>query len=251
MRRRRMLLLLLMVWNCLFMTIGCTEKGADDRKEMDSRQESEDKKGAYTMDKKFLSEQELIDLADLAPEDYSGVDLGQFIEDYELTEDNVENFRIKLLLSEYRDILDTVNMEYLFTEERDLRKGDFTEHVVYVAFYENKGTSVQSVLYDCMNLKRYMSRDSYLFTDVKGARTTDCMPKDIDNLLAGMEEIGVFQWERMSEEKEDILADIQSMALVVTYTDGSAFRLHRSGSLRELGGDSYLVFRRLLLPEEE
>ena len=50
---------------------------------------------------KRITPEELIQAADLTKEQYSGIDLEQFIEDFSMTEEDVDTLNIPLLLKEY------------------------------------------------------------------------------------------------------------------------------------------------------
>ena len=47
------------------------------------------------------TEEELIRSAGLTEEQYDGIDLGRFIDDFAITEENVDSLNIPLLLEEY------------------------------------------------------------------------------------------------------------------------------------------------------
>ena len=81
----------------LAMAISLLAVGCSDRTEEKSgslKEENADAKDLLTVD-------ELIRITGISEADYGDVDLRQFIEDFEITEDNVESLNVKLLLEEY------------------------------------------------------------------------------------------------------------------------------------------------------
>ena len=96
---------------------------------------------------KILTVDELIRLSGITEADYRDVDLQQFIEDYAITEENVESLNIKLLLENYdgeerRDVSD------IFAGTAQERTEDFTAGVTAIAFYEIVNTGTGCVYYD-------------------------------------------------------------------------------------------------------
>ena len=93
---------------------------------------------------KLLTVDELIRLSGIAEADYSDVDLQQFIEDYAITEENVDSLNIKLLLENY-DGEERGDVSDIFTGTAKERTEDFTAGVTAVAFYENVNTGSECV----------------------------------------------------------------------------------------------------------
>ena len=88
--------------------------------------------------------------AGLTKEQYRGADLEQFIEDFAITEEDVDTLNIPLLLEEYEpDRKDgLIDVSYLIEDDIEKRTSDFTENVYAIAFMENKNTSTECVYYD-------------------------------------------------------------------------------------------------------
>ena len=73
------------------LAVGCSDR--TEEKSGSLKEENADAKDLLTVD-------ELIRITGISEADYGDVDLRQFIEDFEITEDNVNSLNIKLLLEE-------------------------------------------------------------------------------------------------------------------------------------------------------
>ena len=189
---------------------------------------------------KILTVDELIRLSGITEADYRDVDLQQFIEDYAITEENVESLNIKLLLENYdreEDVSD------IFAGTAQERKDDFTTGVVAIAFYENVNTGTECVYYDLAAKERYRAADCFLFSDLD---QTEAEPYgDGEMLIDKMDSLGVFSWENSSDP--EYMEDAQSMELAVKYEDGTVFHVSSTGILSQLLPDTYTEIRTLLL----
>ena len=189
---------------------------------------------------KILTVDELIRLSGITEADYRDVDLQQFIEDYAITEENVESLNIKLLLENYdgeKDVSD------IFAGTAQERKDDFTTGVAAIAFYENVNTGTECVYYDLAAKERYRAADCFLFSDLD---QTEAEPYgDGEMLIDKMDSLGVFSWENSSDP--EYMEDAQSMELAVKYEDGTVFHVSSTGILSQLLPDTYTEIRTLLL----
>ena len=116
----------------------------------------------------LITPEELIRAAGLTKEQYRGVDLEQFIEDFAITEEDVDTLNIPLLLEEYEPErkFGMYDVSYLLEDDIEERTSDFTENVYAIAFMENRNTSTECVYYDILDSKRYQTSDAYLFDDL-------------------------------------------------------------------------------------
>lgn len=189
---------------------------------------------------KILTVDELIRLAGITEADYRDVDLQQFIEDYAITEENVESLNIKLLLENYDGEEDVSD---IFAGTAQERKDDFTTGVAAIAFYENVNTGTECVYYDLAAKERYRAADCFLFSDLD---QTEAEPYgDGEMLIDKMDSLGVFSWENSSDP--EYMEDAQSMELAVKYEDGTVFHVSSTGILSQLLPDTYTEIRTLLL----
>ena len=189
---------------------------------------------------KILTVDELIRLSGITEADYSDVDLQQFIEDYAITEENVESLNIKLLLENYDGEEDVSD---IFAGTAQERKDDFTTGVAAIAFYENVNTGTECVYYDLAAKERYRAADCFLFSDLD---QTEAEPYgDGEMLIDKMDSLGVFSWENSSDP--EYMEDAQSMELAVKYEDGTVFHVSSTGILSQLLPDTYTEIRTLLL----
>ena len=189
---------------------------------------------------KILTVDELIRLSGITEADYRDVDLQQFIEDYAITEENVESLNIKLLLENYDGEEDVSD---IFAGTAQERKDDFTTGVAAIAFYENVNTGTECVYYDLAAKERYRASDCFLFSDLG---QTEAEPYgDGKMLIDKMDRLGVFSWESSSDP--EFLEDAQSMELAVKYEDGTVFHVSSTGILSQLLPDTYTEIRTLLL----
>ena len=189
---------------------------------------------------KILTVDELIRLSGITEADYRDVDLQQFIEDYAITEENVESLNIKLLLENYDGEEDVSD---IFAGTAQERKDDFTTGVAAIAFYENVNTGTECVYYDLAAKERYRAADCFLFSDLD---QTEAEPYgDGEMLIDKMDRLGVFSWENSSDP--EYMEDAQSMELAVKYEDGTVFHVSSTGILSQLLPDTYTEIRTLLL----
>ena len=189
---------------------------------------------------KILTVDELIRLSGITEADYRDVDLQQFIEDYAITEENVESLNIKLLLENYDGEEDVSD---IFAGTAQERKDDFTTGVAAIAFYENVNTGTECVYYDLAAKERYRAADCFLFSDLD---QTEAEPYgDGEMLIDKMDSLGVFSWENSSDP--EYMEDAQSMELAVKYEDGTVFHVSSTGILSQLLADTDTEIRTLLL----
>ena len=189
---------------------------------------------------KILTVDQLIRLSGITEADYRDVDLQQFIEDYAITEENVESLNIKLLLENYDGEEDVSD---IFAGTAQERKDDFTTGVAAIAFYENVNTGTECVYYDLAAKERYRAADCFLFSDLD---QTEAEPYgDGEMLIDKMDSLGVFSWENSSDP--EYMEDAQSMELAVKYEDGTVFHVSSTGILSQLLPDTYTEIRTLLL----
>ena len=116
-------------------------------------------------EKKLLTADELIRLSGISEKQYRDADLEQFIEDFEITEENVGSLNISLLLEEYSDT-EPEDVSELLRGEITERTSDFTEGVTAVAFLENTNTDNECVYYDLEKGTRYRASYTYLFQPI-------------------------------------------------------------------------------------
>lgn len=196
----------------------------------------------------LLTPEELIRAAGLTKEQYSKVDLEQFIEDFDITTEDVDTLNIPLLLEEYEPErkFGMYDVSYLIEDGIEERTSDFTENVYAVAFMENKNTSTECVYYDLPDRKRYQTSDAYLFDDlyqIQGGYYADGQ-----QIIEALDKYGVFGWE--SGTGEEKITDPQHMVLAVLYDDGTVFRVEASGLLSQALPDEYDEVKEMLLSGE-
>ena len=136
MRNVKRIFLLAMAISLL--AVGCSDR-TEERVE-GLKEENADAKDLLTVD-------ELIRITGISEADYGDVDLRQFIEDFEITEDNVNSLNIKLLLEENSNT-ETDDVTDIFSDTAQERTEHFTDDVTVIAFYENMNTTTECVYYD-------------------------------------------------------------------------------------------------------
>ena len=199
-------------------------------------------------EQRLITPEELIRAAGLTKEQYRGADLEQFIEDFAITEEDVDTLNIPLLLEEYEpDRKDgLIDVSYLIEDDIENRTFDFTENVYAIAFMENKNTGTECVYYDLPDRKRYQTSDAYLFDDLY--QTQAGYYADGQQMVEALDKYGVFSWESGTDEEE--ITDPQYMVLAVEYEDGTVFRVKASGLLSQVLPDEYDEVREMLLSGE-
>ena len=153
-------------------------------------------------EQRLITPEELIRAAGLTKEQYRGADLEQFIEDFAITEEDVDTLNIPLLLEEYEpDRKDgLIDVSYLIEDDIENRTSDFTEDVYAIAFMENKNTGTECVYYDLPDRKRYQTSDAYLFDDLY--QTQAGYYADGQQMVEALDKYGVFSWESGTDEEE-------------------------------------------------
>ena len=225
---------ILLIMALALLAVGCSA-GAEEKN-------GNLKEGENMETEKLLTVDELIRLSGITEADYSDVDLQQFIEDYAITEENVDSLNIKLLLENYdgeerRDVSD------IFAGTAQERTENFTAGVTAIAFYENVNTGTECVYYDLAAGERYRASDCFLFSDLRQAEAEPY--GDGKMLIDKMDSLGVFSWKSSSDP--EFLEDAQSMELAVKYEDGTVFHVSSTGILSQLFPDTYTEIRTLLL----
>ncbi len=208
---------------------------------------TKDKKETY-LEQSLITPEELIQASGLTKEQYSEVDLEQFIEDFDIKHEDVNTLNIPLLLEEYEPErkFGIYDVSYLLEDKIEERTSDFTENVYAVAFMENKNTSTECVYYDLLDSKRYRMSDGYLFDDlhqVQGGYYADGQ-----QIVEAIEKYDVFDWESGTVEEE--ITDPQNMVLAVLYDDGTVFRVEASGLLSQVLPNEYDEVKEMLLSGE-
>lgn len=225
---------ILLIMALALLAVGCSA-GAEEKN-------GNLKEGENMETEKLLTVDELIRLSGITEADYSDVDLQQFIDDYAITEENVDSLNIKLLLENYdgeerRDVSD------IFAGTAQERTENFIAGVTAIAFYENVNTGTECVYYDLAAKERYRAADCFLFSDLD---QTEAEPYgDGEMLIDKMDSLGVFSWKSSSDP--EFLEDAQSMELAVKYEDGTVFHVSSTGILSQLFPDTYTEIRTLLL----
>ena len=225
---------ILLIMALALLAVGCSA-GAEEKN-------GNLKEGENMETEKLLTVDELIRLSGITEADYSDVDLQQFIDDYAITEENVDSLNIKLLLENYdgeerRDVSD------IFAGTAQERTENFTAGVTAIAFYENVNTGTECVYYDLAAGERYRASDCFLFSDLRQAEAEPY--GDGKMLIDKMDSLGVFSWKSSSDP--EFLEDAQSMELAVKYEDGTVFHVSSTGILSQLFPDTYTEIRTLLL----
>lgn len=194
----------------------------------------------------LLTPEELIRAAGLTKEQYRGVDLEQFIEDFAIMEEDVDVLNIPLLLQEYDPDAASSDVNSILEDDITERTAAYTENVHAIAFLENKATDTECVYYDLENRRRYRTSNEYLFSDLGQAEPEDYA--DGQQMAEALDEYGVFTWESGTDEEE--ITDPQYMVLAVEYEDGTVFRVKASGLLSQVLPDEYGEVREMLLSGE-
>ena len=225
---------ILLIMALALLAVGCSA-GAEEKN-------GNLKEGENMETEKLLTVDELIRLSGITEADYSDVDLQQFIDDYAITEENVDSLNIKLLLENYdgeerRDVSD------IFAGTTQERTENFIAGVTAIAFYENVNTGTECVYYDLAAGERYRASDCFLFSDLGQAEAEPY--GDGKMLIDKMDSLGVFSWKSSSDP--EFLEDAQSMELAVKYEDGTVFHVSSTGILSQLFPDTYTEIRTLLL----
>ena len=190
------------------------------------------------LERRLLSPEEMIQKAGLTEEQVRGIDLEEFIQDFAITEKDVDTLNIPLLLKEYEpDLLE---------DDIESRTSDFTRDAIAIAFMENKNTSTECVYYDLLAEKRYQASDVDLFENLY--QTQGGYYTNGQKIVQALDAYGVFRWESKTDEEE--ITDPQSMVLAIEYADGTVFRIKASGLLSQVLPDEYAKVRDLLLSGE-
>lgn len=178
---------------------------------------------------KRLSVEELISLTGINQNKYSYLDLERFINEYEITSENVKMLNIPLLLEGYEETVKKINVSGIFRTSLPVRKSDYTDDVIAIAYYENRGTSTECVYYDLKNHCRYRGSDVYIFSDLN--QVSQEIYENDKQLIDQLEELGVFDWENTACQNE--IEDASSSVLVIKYADGTIFRMDAEGLMNK------------------
>ena len=200
------------------------------------------------LERRLLSPEEMIQKAGLTEEQVRGIDLEEFIQDFAITEKDVDTLNIPLLLKEYEPDYKgrVIDVSYLLEDDIESRTSDFTRDAIAIAFMENKNTSTECVYYDLLQDRRYQTSDAYLFDNLY--QTQAGYYSNGQQILQGLDKYKVFTWESKTDEEE--ITDPQSMVLAIEYADGTVFRIEASGLLSQVLPGAYKEVREMLLSGE-
>lgn len=191
----------------------------------------------------LLSVDQLITLSGIDQNKYANMDLEQFIEDYEITMENVKTLNISLLLQDYDENTEQIDVSDIFNASFPARKANYTDDIVAIAYYENKGTSSECVYYDLLNNCRYRTTDSYLFSNLNQLEAE--VYTEGRQLILQLDELGIFTWTDISDK--DDLEDAQTMVIAIKYSDNTVFKISAEGILVQVLPKSYVKVKELLL----
>ena len=191
----------------------------------------------------ILSVEQLVYETGIDQNKYSYVDLERFINEYEITSENIKMLNVPLLLESYEETVEKINVSDIFRTSLPVRKSDYTEDVIAIAYYENRGTSTECVYYDLENQYRYRGSDVYIFSDL--SQVSSEIYKNDKQLICQLEELGVFDWEntKCENETEEALSGV----LVIKYSDGTIFRMDAEGIMYKEQMMKYRKVKEVLL----
>lgn len=169
--------------------------------------------------------------------EFSNVDLQMFISDYELTLDNLDDFNIGLLISEYRTV---ESYSFLFEEEYDTRDSELDEDIRYIAFYENKNTSVRSFFVNVKDKYLVSSSDKYVFESVLDFEKKELSDEEIVEIIDNLNSSAVFEWK--SFESSNTVDDGCSIKIIIVYEDDKSFEVSCTGVFSEFELNNYNEF---------
>lgn len=191
-------------------------------------------KGSENMDSKLLTVEQLEQYCSDNSIDCSNVYLDKFISDYDLSFDNIEDLNINLLISEYRDI---ESFDILFEDDYGIRETDFDKNIRYIAFYENKNTSVKSYFVNVESKYLVASTDKYVFDNVLDFPKQELSEKSIKEIIDKLNVLSVFDWK--SYVSQDVVDDGCSIKLIVIYDDNTSFEVNCTGIFNEFELKNY------------
>lgn len=193
-------------------------------------------------DKILLTEKELIELCSLSKNEYEGKNLTAFISDFELTAEEAGKLNIHALLENYTE---TYNVEYVFKNQTPQRQSDYTESIKAIAFFENRGTTPNSVYIDVENMRIWKNEGEDIFRDLNSFNYSTFSNTELEKILLKMQEMDIFTMESISEISEEI-SEPMSFSIAIEYLDGTCFTLTRTGKPSTVYPDKYNELRELL-----
>ena len=213
------------------------EENVKTESNIESNDESTESKKAQ-----LLTKEELIEICGLSEEEYAGKDLDQFIGFFLLTKDNVNKYNIHALLADH---IITNNAEDIFDGTAPIRKDNFTQDVVRIAFRENKGTTNNCSYIDVRENSIWPYEYSNLFFDLNEYESQPISNDEIDDILECFDKNGVFSM-KSKAYNSNYITDPVSFTLVIEYSDGTRFVLSRSGSPEKVYPKNYDEWRDML-----
>ncbi len=189
----------------------------------------------------FLSKNELISVCNEKGIEYEGVDLEKFIEDYELTNENIDDYNLGILIDEYSNLNNSINV---FSTVFDVRDDSFALGIRSISFYENKNTSTKSAYIDFTSLSKVVSTNEYIFDNFSNYQKEKVSKYLIDELSSFVSETIATTWK--STDSTDIYDDGYSIKLVVLYEDKTAVTISCSGIFNDFELPNYDEFIKLL-----
>ncbi len=215
---------------------ACGPSSSEEKDEISTVQE--DAEGGKTMN--LITVDELINKTGINPNDYLGIDLQEFINEYEITEDIVEDLNVPVLLESYNDDkkANEYNYRYMFDNIGNRRTDDYYSEISRIGAYYNISTSVESVLIDFSNDKKYISKNNYIFDDIRNSTECEYTTDDKDALLTLFKDHDFFNWTSAQADTKGTTAG-QAFVVVVEYDDGTEFRVDYTGIVDQVAPNGY------------
>lgn len=191
-------------------------------------------KGSENVNSKLLTVEQLEQYCLDNSIDCSDVNLDKFISDYELSFDNIEDLNINLLIAEYRDI---ESFTFLFEDDYGTRDTNFNKNIRYIAFCENKNTSVKSYFVNMESKYLVASADKYVFENVLDFSKQELSEKSMKEIIDRLNDLSVFDWK--SYESQDAVDDGCNIKFIVIYDDNTSFEVKCTGIFSEFELKNY------------
>ena len=199
-------------------------------------------------EQKQLTPSQLISIAGLPKNQYDTDYLQRFIDFYDISESNVHSLNIELLLSDFDELDNAIDVRSIFTDTPTELVSPNPKNITAIAFYKNVNTDIFSVYYDFTDLACYKAKNIDLFYDLSQVDPLTLTEARADEIRNNLVELGTLEWQDVQAAEK--LSDPQSMCIAIRFSDGGLFRASASGILSKCAPANFESVYTLLYDDE-
>lgn len=205
---------------------------------------------------RLLSKEELMELCEFTEEEISDVDLDIFIEEYQLTEEEIKKYNMHAVLRKYKDklrqeeIIDerAIFYNYLVTNNKAFTKirESQLDDVKVIALYINSGMEQESVIVDYQKNMIYYGTQRNILSDGVIPTWTEELTDEKKYAIRNMwEDCNIVAWKRRYIGQEDNTTGTYSWHLYLELESGK-IKDYSGGYQGDVTPEGYGIMKTIL-----